>query len=106
LLWLGNFKTSGCLVGRPTCAPATTRLTLQLVGISTITYNLRPYTHKQSSTPYHWLTPGYYKDKVKTNVFLLPPHMWPSQHPLKIISAPQVKTPYRQALPSKIQLAF
>ena len=27
LLWLGNFKTSGCLVGRPTCAPATTRLT-------------------------------------------------------------------------------
>jgi len=22
LLWLGNFKTSGCLVGRPTCAPA------------------------------------------------------------------------------------
>jgi len=39
LLWLGNFKTSGCLVGRPTCAPATTRLTLQLVGTSTITYN-------------------------------------------------------------------
>jgi len=28
LLCLGNFKTSGCLVGRPTCAPATTRLTL------------------------------------------------------------------------------
>jgi len=22
---------------------------------------------KQSSTPYHWLTPGYYKDKVKTS---------------------------------------
>jgi len=37
LLWFGNFKTSGCLVGRPTCAPATTTLTLQLVGITTIT---------------------------------------------------------------------
>ena len=46
LRWLGNFKTSGCLVGRPTCAPATTRLTPQVVGISTITYNLRPYTCK------------------------------------------------------------
>ena len=44
LLWLGNFKTSGCLVGRPTCAPATTRLTPQLVGTSTTTYNLSPYT--------------------------------------------------------------
>jgi len=22
---------------------------------------------KKSSTPYHWLTPGYYKDKVKTS---------------------------------------
>jgi len=22
---------------------------------------------KQSSTPYHWLTPGYYKDNVKTS---------------------------------------
>jgi len=43
LLWLGNFKTSGCLVGRPTCAPATTRLTPQLVGTSAITYNLSPY---------------------------------------------------------------
>jgi len=39
---------------------------------------------KQSTTPYHWLTPGYYKDKVKTNVFLLPPHMRPSPAPLKI----------------------
>jgi len=26
---------------------------------------------KQSSTPYHWLTPGDYKDKVKANIFLL-----------------------------------
>ena len=43
LLWLGNFKTSGCLVGRPTCAPARTRLTPQLVGTSAITYNLSPY---------------------------------------------------------------
>jgi len=43
LLWLGNVKTSGCLVGRPTCAPATTRLTPQLVGTSTVTNNLRPY---------------------------------------------------------------
>jgi len=42
LLWLGNFKTSGCLVGRPTCAPATTRLTPQLVGTSAITYNHQP----------------------------------------------------------------
>jgi len=24
-------------------------------------------TPKQSSTPYHWLTPGYYKDKAKTS---------------------------------------
>jgi len=38
LLRLGAFKTSGCLVGRPTCAPATTRLIPQLVGTSTITY--------------------------------------------------------------------
>ena len=45
-------------------------------------------THKQSSTPHHWQTPGYYKDKVKTNVFLLPPHMWHSQDLLKLISAP------------------
>jgi len=29
---------------RPTCAPATTRLTPQLVGTSAITYNLSPYT--------------------------------------------------------------
>jgi len=34
LLQLGNFKTTGCLVGRPTCAPATTRLTPQQVGIA------------------------------------------------------------------------
>jgi len=34
LLWLGNFKTSGFLVGRLTCAPATTRLSPQVVGIS------------------------------------------------------------------------
>ena len=45
LLWLGNFKTSGCFVGRPTCAPTTTRLTPQLVGTSAIAYNLRPYTN-------------------------------------------------------------
>jgi len=32
-------------------------------------------TPKQSSTLYHWLTPGFYKDKVKANVLLLPPHM-------------------------------
>jgi len=31
---LGNFKTSGRVVGRLACAPATTRLTPQLVGIS------------------------------------------------------------------------
>jgi len=37
LVWLGNFKTSSCLVGRLTCAPVTTRLTPQLVGIS-VTY--------------------------------------------------------------------
>ena len=34
LLWLGKFKTSICVVGRLTCAPETTRLTPQLVGIS------------------------------------------------------------------------
>ena len=48
LLWLGNFKTSGCLVGRPTCAPATTTLTPQLVGIFAITYNLSPYIGSQT----------------------------------------------------------
>jgi len=44
LLWLGNFKTSGCLVGRLTCAPATTRLTLQLVGFSVESYTGTPTT--------------------------------------------------------------
>ena len=39
LLRLGNFKTSGCLVGRPTCAPAITSLTPLLVGTFTISYN-------------------------------------------------------------------
>jgi len=28
-------------------------------------------TPKHSSTPHHWLTPGYHKDKVKTDIFLL-----------------------------------
>jgi len=55
--------------------------------------------HKQSSIPYHWLTPGYYKDKVKTNVFLL--HFTATyvtfyrhicEHPLGVL-APQVKNP-------------
>jgi len=33
-LWFGNFKMSGCVDGRlACCAPATTRLTVQLVGI-------------------------------------------------------------------------
>jgi len=32
--WLGNLKTSGCLVGRRTCTPAKTRVTPQLVRIS------------------------------------------------------------------------
>jgi len=48
LLWLGNFNTSGCLVGRPTCAPATTRLTPQLVGTSTVTYNSSSYIGSQT----------------------------------------------------------
>jgi len=34
------------LSGRPTCAPATTRLTPQLVGTSTITYNPVPTSLK------------------------------------------------------------
>jgi len=34
LLWLGNFNTSSCLVWGLTCAPTTTRLTSQTVGIS------------------------------------------------------------------------
>ena len=34
LLWLGNFETSGCFVGRLACTPATTGLTPQPVGIS------------------------------------------------------------------------
>jgi len=29
-------------------------------------------TPKRSNTPYHWLTPGYCKDKVKTTIFVLP----------------------------------
>jgi len=63
-------------------------------------------THKQSSTPYHWLTPGYYKDKLKTNVFLLPPHMWHSQNPLKLISAPQVKKPCHRPSSMLLTSAF
>jgi len=43
LLRFGNFKKTGCLVGRPTCAPATTRLTPLVVGISVKTYDLSPY---------------------------------------------------------------
>jgi len=48
LLWLGNFETSGCLVGRPICAPATTTLTPQLVGITATTYNPSPYIGSQT----------------------------------------------------------
>jgi len=48
LLWLGKFKTAGCLVERPTCAPATTRSTPQLVGISKIADNLSPYIGSQT----------------------------------------------------------
>jgi len=51
LLWLDNFKTSGCLVARPTCAPATTRLTPQLVGTSAITNNPSPYRCKGGAIP-------------------------------------------------------
>jgi len=57
-------------------------------------------TSKQSSTPYHWLTPGYYKDKVKTSAvhhipFTFARHICDlTQHPLKLISAPQVKKPW------------
>jgi len=57
-------------------------------------------TPKQSSTPYHWLTPGYYKNKVETNVFILPfiatyvtfpSTLWNwFQQPLRVL-APQVK---------------
>jgi len=55
---------------------------------------------KQSRTPYHCLTHGYYKDKVKTSAvyhipFIFDRHMICDlpQHPLKLISAPQVKKP-------------
>ena len=48
LLWLGNFETSGCLVGIPICGPATTTLTPQLVGITTTTYNPSPYIGSQT----------------------------------------------------------
>jgi len=37
-----------CSVVRPTCAPATTRLTSQPVGTSTITYNFTPYIGSQT----------------------------------------------------------
>jgi len=52
-------------------------------------------TPKQSSTPYHWLTPGYYKDKVKPSAVYLPftfdRHICDlPQHPLGVV-APQVK---------------
>jgi len=36
LLWLGNFKTSDYAVGRLTCAPATTRLNPQVVGVTVV----------------------------------------------------------------------
>jgi len=65
-------------------------------------------TPKQSSPPHHWLTPGYFKDKVKTSavdevlkyavkIRLSKPFTFDShtidllQHPLKLISAPQFK---------------
>jgi len=54
---------------------------------------------KQFSTPYHWLTHGYYKDKVKTSAvhhipFTFDRHICDlPQHPLKLISAPLVKKP-------------
>ena len=56
-------------------------------------------TPKQSSTPYHWPTPGYYKDKVKTSAvhhfpFTFDHHICDlPQHPLKLITAPQVEKP-------------
>jgi len=65
------------------------------------------FTPKQSSTPYHWLTRGYYKDKVKTSAvdemlkyavkvclskripFTFDRHIYDlPQHPVKLISAP------------------
>ena len=69
-------------------------------------------THKQFSTPYHWLTPGYYKDKVKINVFLLPPHMWHSQHPWNwfqhplLVLASQVKKPCHRPSSMLLTSAF
>ena len=56
-------------------------------------------TPKQSSIPYHWLKPGYYKDKEKTSAvhhvhLTFDRHIRDlPQHPLKLISAPQVKKP-------------
>ena len=41
---LATSRRQVALVGRPTCAPATIRLTPQLVGTSAITNNLSPYT--------------------------------------------------------------
>jgi len=72
----------------------------------TFFYLSTPFGHAQAlQHPYHWLTPGYYKDKVKTNVFLLPltttyvtfpstPWNW-FQHPLEVL-APQVKKPWNR----------
>jgi len=51
-------------------------------------------TSTQSSTPYHWLTPGYYKDKVKTSAvhhipFTSNRHICDlPQYAMKLISAP------------------
>jgi len=60
---------------------------------------------KQFSNPYLWLTPGYYNDKVKTSLSKHIPFTFDShicdlpQHPLKLISAPQVKKPCSRLKP-------
>ena len=95
MLWLGNFKTSGCLVGKPTCAPTTTRLTPQVVGTSTITYNPSPYIGSQTGL---WL-----KFQASSPVFrtLYPQSAHFSDY---FVSLFDVSTGHQRCFYSKVQL--
>jgi len=76
LHWFGNIKTSGCLVGRLTCALATTRLTPQLVGISVESQwhrcqprTLQWFLHQNPTLASDWRE--YFKDRLNP-VTLIP----------------------------------
>jgi len=79
LLWLVNFKTTGWLVGRQSDAPATTRLTPQLVEIS-VTYqqlqSLHWFPDRKSISNFSGLMQKNAKNKQKNN------HYSPQSHHL------------------------